>query len=927
MTRTLTLVVLGLVLGCNGNKDDNPDMDGDGYKKDMDCDDGNADINPDADEICDSLDNDCDEEVDEDAVDATTYYADSDQDGYGDPENSIVSCSQPTGYITDNQDCNDASALYNPLAEETDCADPEDYNCDESVGYEDADGDGWAACEECDDSEATANPDQTEVCGDGIDNNCDNLTDDSTSSDAATWYIDYDGDGFGSTSLSVTECEEPTGFVANDSDCDDLHADAYPDDPNTTEDDPADEKCDGYDNDCDGDIDENDAIDATIWYADVDTDTYGDVLVNTVACNQPSGYVDDSSDCDDTSASVNPDADEYCDSADNDCNGTVDDNALDATAWYGDADGDGYGVFTSATTACSQPSGYADNYTDCNDSNAGINPGASEFCNGINDDCDGQTDEADSVDAVPYYQDSDGDSYGNAAIYQSSCPNANPTGWVADSSDCDDTDSQTHPGAAEICNDGIDNNCSGQTTPCTGTESNADTAITGGSYSRFGDAFGTADVDGDGQLDLVVGANTANGSNEGEVYAFYGPITGTTLSSANADITLTGPYESKAGRQISAGQDINGDGLDDVLIGVQRYYVGGTASSNKNFGGAALLLGPFDPSATDLVSTADVILAGESKNDYAGVTISMVGNVVGDPSIDNLPDILIGSDGNDSNGMTRNGAVYLVQGPVTTSPNISGNELSLGASDVVKFTGVTASENIGAASNPPGKTIGSPGDVDGDGFSEILVGSWGNFNGAGDGAVYVVMGASSLSSGTLADADYILAGAGSEQAGISVGTAGDQDGDGLPELAIGANLNGVTATDAGIVYVISGGSLASDVLSNLALSTVSGDFNMQLGTASATGDANGDGQSDLAVSSWNANASGGIMLLYNGPLSGSLTASDADVRLNGNVPGAQFGSALGFGGDLGGTASGQDALLVSQPQSGTESVHLFLQVE
>ena len=927
MTRTLTLVVLALVLGCNGNKDENPDMDGDGYKLDQDCDDANAEINPDAAEICDGLDNDCDDETDEAAEDAATFYADSDGDGYGDPDNALVACDQPTGYITDNQDCNDTSSLYNPLAEETDCADPEDYNCDGSIGYEDADGDGWAACEECNDGEATANPDQLEVCGDGIDNNCDTLTDDSTSSDAATWYIDYDGDGFGSTGLSVTECEEPTGFVANSLDCDDLHADAYPDDPNTMEDDPAPENCDGYDNDCDGDVDENDAADATTWYADSDSDTYGDVLVNTVACDQPSGYVDDSTDCDDTSAAVNPDGTEVCDSLDNDCNNVVDDDASDGTAWYTDSDEDGYGVLPGGVISCSQPSGYADNYSDCNDSNGGINPGATEFCNGINDDCDSQTDEADAADAIPYYEDSDGDSYGNATVYTNACPNANPSGWVADSTDCDDTNSQTNPGATEVCNDGIDNNCSGQTIPCSGSEANADTTLTGGANSRFGDAFGTADVDGDTNLDLIVGANTADSSNDGKVYVFYGPITDATLSSANADITLEGPYNSKAGRQVSAGQDVNGDGLDDVLIGIQRMYVGGTAGANKNYGGAALLLGPIDPAATDLISTADIVLVGESKNDYTGVTISVVGNVVGDPGIDTLPDILIGSDGNDTNGFSRNGAVYLVQGPVTNSPNLSGNELSLGASDVVKFTGVTDSEGIGAASNPPSKTIGSPGDVDGDGFSEILVGSWGNYNGGGDGAVYVVMGASALSGGTLADADYILAGSGSEQAGISVGSAGDQDGDGLPEITIGAWTNSVTASDAGIVYLVSGTSLASDLLSNVALATVSGDFNLNLGTASATGDADGDGQADLVVSSWNANSSTGLMLLYNGPLSGSLTTADADAQLAGSAPGATFGAAIDFAGDLGGTGSGQDALLVSQPANGAESVHLFLQIQ
>ena len=127
MTRTLTLVGLALVLGCNRNKDENPDMDGDGYKQKQDCDDSNAEINPDAAEICDGLDNDCDDETDEDAEDASTFYADSDGDGYGNPLYVIDVCNQPYGYILysagDEVDCNDNDfeVRPNPPVEEESC--------------------------------------------------------------------------------------------------------------------------------------------------------------------------------------------------------------------------------------------------------------------------------------------------------------------------------------------------------------------------------------------------------------------------------------------------------------------------------------------------------------------------------------------------------------------------------------------------------------------------------------------------------------------------------------------------------------------------------------------------------------------------------------------------------------------------------------
>ena len=110
--------------------------------------------------------------------------------------------------------------------------------------------------------------------------------------------------------------------MADDSDCDDLDADAYPG---------ADERCDGADNDCDGTTDEDDAVDAASWYADADGDGYGDSSgAATDACEAPSGYVssDLATDCDDTDASVNPDAEETCNGVDDDCDGTADDGTL-----------------------------------------------------------------------------------------------------------------------------------------------------------------------------------------------------------------------------------------------------------------------------------------------------------------------------------------------------------------------------------------------------------------------------------------------------------------------------------------------------------------------------------------------------------------------------------------------------------------------
>ena len=97
---------------------------------------------------------------------------------------------------------------YNPLAVEYDCEDPNDYNCDGSVGYEDADGDGHAACTECDDSNPAVPPDASEICN-GIDDDCDNEidADDSNLADGAIFYGDSDGDGHGGQQYEAIACE------------------------------------------------------------------------------------------------------------------------------------------------------------------------------------------------------------------------------------------------------------------------------------------------------------------------------------------------------------------------------------------------------------------------------------------------------------------------------------------------------------------------------------------------------------------------------------------------------------------------------------------------------------------------------------------------------------------------------------------------
>jgi len=332
------------------------DMDGDGFGADDDCDDNNADINPDADEVCDGADNDCDGTTDVNASDAGIWFGDGDEDGYGDEADKVTACDQPEGYSEYSGDCDDADAAYNPGATEDDCADPNDYNCDGAVGYTDGDGDGFAACEECDDGNDAIYPGADEYC-DLVDNNCDGTVDEDSAVDAPTWSLDSDSDGYGAEDGdTITSCSGPANYANNADDCDDSNEDINPGE---------DEVCDSIDNDCNGSTDGADAIDLETYYADGDEDGYGDFSDSTDACSAPSGYTDEAGDCDDTDASINPDGEELCDLTDNDCDSSVDEGATDATYLAVDLDGDGFGDPGTTDLRC----GGVENEWDCDDSN------------------------------------------------------------------------------------------------------------------------------------------------------------------------------------------------------------------------------------------------------------------------------------------------------------------------------------------------------------------------------------------------------------------------------------------------------------------------------------------------------------------------------------------------------------------------------
>jgi hypothetical protein len=172
------------------------------------------------------------------------------------------------------------------------------------------------------------------------------------------------------------------------------------------------------------------------------------------------GYSENNGDCDDSAPDIYPGAVEICDEVDNDCDGTTDeDDASDAQTWYPDGDGDGYGDEQEPRSACEQPQGFVADSSDCNDQNDEIHPAASEVCDEVDNDCDGTTDEDDASDAQTWYEDSDDDGHGNPQSSILACEQ--PDGFLADSSDCDDSNGAVSPSSPELPGDGLDNNCSG----------------------------------------------------------------------------------------------------------------------------------------------------------------------------------------------------------------------------------------------------------------------------------------------------------------------------------------------------------------------------------------------------------------------------------------------------------------------------------
>jgi hypothetical protein len=385
----------------------------------------------------------------------------------------------------------------------------------------------------------------------------------------------------------------------------------------------------------------------------------------------------------------------------------------------------------------------------------------------------------------------------------------------------------------------------------------------GAANDRVGQSVASAgDINGDGFADMILG--TLDFSNSGKAYVIFGKAGGTrtnidlaALAASDGFIIEGDATGDMAGFSVSSAGDINGDGFADMIVGAPFGNDGGS-----NAGEAYVIFGKAGATRTniDLTSLAasdGFIIQGDVANDYAGWSVSSAGDINGD----GFADMIVGASDGDNGGPTA-GEAYVIFGKAgTTRTNI--DLTALAASDGFIIQGDDTGDRAGFS-------VASAGDINGDGFADMIVsapfvdvGAFFGFNGKIEaGEVYVIFGKAGTTRANIdltalaaSDGFVIQGDAGFDYAGVSVSSAGDINGDGVDDMIVGASGGDNGGGEAGEAYVIFGKAGATRTNIDLSSFTASDGFIIQGDLAgdragssvASAGDINGDGFADLIV--------------------------------------------------------------------------------
>ncbi len=447
----------------------------------------------------------------------------------------------------------------------------------------------------------------------------------------------------------------------------------------------------------------------------------------------------------------------------------------------------------------------------------------------------------------------------------------------------------------------------------TGISTTASQTINGLAISTaFGISVVSAgDVNGDGYSDIIIGAPNTS-TNTGAAYVYHGSPSG--ISSTGA-VTLNGLAAGDTFGTVACAGDVNADGYSDVIIGADQFYSGVT-----HVGVAYLYLG----SSTGLPTTASQTLTGFVAGGYFGESVSCAGDVNGD----GYSDVIIGA----PQANSSMGAAYLYTGGPggltfsITLPGITSNGqfgVSVaGAGDIdgdgyadiivgayAAFSGLGAAyiymgTNTGLSTTPtltlngntPGESFGvsvaCAGDVNGDGFSDVIVGAW-QYSTA-EGRAYVYHGSQAGLSSSPNEILEITTGISGDQFGVCVASAGDVNGDGYGDVIVGAH--GVSSV-RGAAYIFLGSSSGTAVFPATTLNGISSNDEFGI-SVSCAGDVNGDGYSDVIVGAPGVSSGKGAAYIFNGGSSG--LSSTPSATLNGVSASDGYGQRISWPGDING---------------------------